>query len=267
MLKVRGREQPVAEAARRAQSLQSLDPIPDPTQEATMSSTQKSTQPVTRVANPAKVDQKLEVVILPVSDVDRAKSFYQRLGWRLDADFSNGKDWHVLQMTPPGSPCSVLFGKGLTTAAPGSVQGSFLVVDDIEAARAELVRRDVDVSEVFHFEGGFLRATGTKGRVPGRDPEGRSYFTFASFSDPDGNTWLLQEIKTRLPGRGLGNMDVEALTELLRETEKRHGQYEASAPKHHWSGWYAAYIDARERGRTPEEAATDAAVHMKSARH
>ena len=227
-----------------------------------MSSTQKSDQPVTQVADPAKVHQKLEVVILPVSDVDRAKSFYQRLGWRLDADFSNGKDWHVLQMTPPGSPCSVLFGKGLTTAAPGSLQGSFLAVDDMEAARADLIRRDVDVSEAFHFEGDLLRATGTKGRVPGRDPEGRSYLTFASFSDPDGNTWLLQEITTRLPGRGLGNMDVETLTELLRETEKRHGQYEAGAPKHHWSGWYAAFIVALQEGKTPDEAAKAGALHV-----
>ena len=197
-----------------------------------------------------------------MSDVDRAKSFYQRLGWRLDADFSDGKDWRVLQMTPPGSPCSVMFGKGLTTAAPGSVQGSFLVVDEIEAARADLIRRDVDVSEAFHFEGGLLRATGTKGRVPGRDPQGRSYHTFASFSDPDGNGWLLQEITTRLPGRGLGTMDVAQLTELLRETEKRHGEYEASAPKHHWSGWYAAFIVALQEGKTPEEAARAGALHV-----
>jgi len=121
------------------------------------------------------------------------------------------------------------------------------------------------VSGVFHFEGG-LHFTGTQGRAPGPDPERRSYFTFASFNDPDGNGWVLQEIKTRLPGRGLGSMDVATLTALLRETEEHHGSYEATAPKHHWSGWYAAYLVARERGRTPEEAAKDAALHMEAVR-
>ena len=212
-----------------------------------------------------RVDTKLEVVILPVSDVDRAKRFYGSLGWRLDADFSD-HDWRAVQMTPPGSPCSVIFGKGLTAAAPGSVQGTFLVVDDLAAARAELVEHGVNVSEVFHFERNLIRVTGTKGRDPGPDPEGRSYFSWVSFSDPDGNSWLLQEIKTRLPGRGLSSMDVPTLTELLRETEQHHGAYEATAPKHHWSGWYAAYIVARERGRTPEEAAKQAALHMDAAR-
>jgi catechol 2,3-dioxygenase-like lactoylglutathione lyase family enzyme len=147
-----------------------------------------------------RVEMKLEVVIIPVSDVDRAKRFYGGLGWRLDADFAAGDDWRVVQLTPPGSHCSVMFGKGLTTAVPGSVQGTFLVVDDIQAARAALVGYGVDVSEVFHFGGG-LHVVGTKGRVPGPDPEGQSYRTWASFSDPDGNGWLLQEIKTRLPGR------------------------------------------------------------------
>ena len=213
----------------------------------------------------AKVDLKLEVVVLPVSDVNRAKRFYENLGWRLDADFSNGEDWHLVQMTPPGSPCSVMFGKGFTSAVPGSAQGTFLVVDDIEAARAELVKHDVNVSEVFHFDGSLLRVAGTKGRLPGPDPEGRSYFSFASFSDPDGNSWLLQQVTTRLPGRGL-SMDVATLTELLRETETRHGDYEPTAPKHHWSDWYAAYIVAREQGKTPEEAAKDGARHMESVR-
>ena len=140
-----------------------------------------------------------------MSDVDRAKRFYESLGWRLDADFTNGDDWRVVQMTPPGSPCSVIFGKGLTTAAPGSVQGTFLVVDDVEAARAELIGHGVDVSEVFHFEGGLLHVVGTKGRVPGRTRKVSSYLSWASFSDPDGNGWLLQEVKTRLPGRGLSS--------------------------------------------------------------
>jgi catechol 2,3-dioxygenase-like lactoylglutathione lyase family enzyme len=210
------------------------------------------------------VDTKLEVVVIPVSDVDRAKRFYEGLGWRLDADFSAGDDWRGMQLTPPGSPCSIIFGKGVTTAVPGSAQGLFLIVSDIQAARADLIEHGVDVSDVFHFEGG-LRVSGTKGRVPGPDPEGHSYRSWASFSDPDGNGWLLQEVKTRLPGRGL-SLDVATLTELLRETEKHHGEYEATAPKHHWSGWYAAFIVARERGRTPEEAAKDAALHMEGTR-
>ena len=210
-------------------------------------------------------DLKLEVVILPVSDVDRAKAFYEGLGWRLDADFTNGKDWRALQMTPPGSPGSIIFGKGVTTAVPGSVQGTFLIVDDVESARAELVKRGADVSEVFHFDGP-LHVDGTKGRVPGKDPEGQSYRSWASFSDPDGNSWMLQEIKTRLPGRGFSNLDVAALTELLQETENGHGAYEPTAPKHHWSGWYAAYIVARGQGKTPEEAAKQAALHMEGTR-
>ena len=210
------------------------------------------------------MDTKLEVVVLPVSDVDRAKRFYGSLGWRLDADFAAGEDWRLVQMTPPGSPCSVMFGKGFTNAVPGSVQGTFLVVDDIEAARAELIGHGADVSEVFHFEGP-LRAVGTNGRAPGKDPQGNTYRSWASFSDPDGNGWLVQEVTTRLPGRGL-SMDVATLTELLRETEQHHGQYEATAPKHHWSGWYAAYIVARQQGKTPEEAAKAGALQMESAR-
>ena len=229
-----------------------------------MSSTQTSHEHATSIPTAAAVALKIEVVVLPVSDVDRAKRFYEGLGWRLDADFTNGEDWHLVQMTPPGSPCSVMFGKGFTTDVPGSVQGTFLVVDDIEAARAALAGRGVSVSEVFHFDGSLLRAAGTKGRVQGPDPEGRSYFSFASFSDPDGNSFLLQEIKTRLPGRGFSNLDVPTLTELLRETEQHHGEYEPTAPKHHWSQWYAAYIVARERGRTPEEAAKDGARHVEA---
>lgn len=143
-----------------------------------------SSEHATQLPSAGTVDLKLEVVVIPVSDVDRAKRFYESLGWRLDADFATGEDWRVVQLTPPGSPCSVMFGKGLTTAVPGSVQGTFLVVDDVEAARAELIGHGADVTEVFHFEGG-LHVVGTKGRVPGRDPEGRSYRSWASFSDPD----------------------------------------------------------------------------------
>jgi catechol 2,3-dioxygenase-like lactoylglutathione lyase family enzyme len=225
-----------------------------------MSSTQTVNEHATGVPTAATVDLKLEVVVIPVSDVDRAKRFYEGLGWRLDADFVNGENWRVVQMTPPGSPCSIHFGKGITKAAPGSVQNVYLVVSDMEAARKELIGRGAGVSEAFHFAG----FGGPP--VPGPEPEGRSYGTYASFSDPDGNGWLLQEIKTRLPGRGLSSADVATLTALLRETEEHHGEYEPTAPKHHWSGWYAAYIVARERGRTPEEAAKDAALHMESVR-
>jgi catechol 2,3-dioxygenase-like lactoylglutathione lyase family enzyme len=212
----------------------------------------------------ATVNYKFEMAVLPVSDVDRAKNFYEGLGWRMDGDFTDGKDWRVVQMTPPGSACSVIFGKGLTAVAPGSMQGNFLVVDNIDVARADLIRRGADVSEVFHFEG-VLQVIDTKGRAPGRDPQDRSYFSLASLRDPDGNSWLLQEIKARLPGRGHSNFDVPTLTTLLRETEQHHGSYEATAPKHHWSDWYAAYIVARQVGKTPEEAATAAALHMETA--
>ena len=229
-----------------------------------MTSTQISKEHTTQIPTAAAVDLKLEVVVLPVSDVDRAKRFYEGLGWRLDADFANG-DWRVVQMTPPGSPCSVMFGKGFTTVAPGSVQGTFLVVDNLETARAELAGHGVKVSEVFHFDGDRL-VVGTKGRTNGRDPKGRSYLSFASFSDPDGNGWLLQEVTGRLPGRGGFSLDVASMTALLRETEEHHGQYEPTAPKHHWSGWYAAYIVARERGRTPDEAAADAKLRIEGAR-
>jgi catechol 2,3-dioxygenase-like lactoylglutathione lyase family enzyme len=220
-----------------------------------MSSTQMSSEQATQTPTAATVDLKLEVITIPVSDVDRAKRFYEGLGWRLDADFK-GDGWRAVQLTPPGSPCSIHLG---TEGVPGSAQGLFLVVDDVEAARAELIAKGAAVSEPFHF-------AGIKGpRLPGPDPERRTYSSYASFSDPDGNSWLLQEVTTRLPGRGFSNLDVAKLTELLRETEKRHGEYEPSAPKHHWSGWYAAYVAARERGRTPDEAAKDAALHIEGA--
>jgi catechol 2,3-dioxygenase-like lactoylglutathione lyase family enzyme len=147
------------------------------------------------------VDYKLEVVVVPVADVDRAKNFYKALGWREDADYAAGADFRVVQLTPPGSACSVTFGTGVTSAAPGSAQGLHLVVNDIDAARAELEGRGADVSEVFHDAGGVFHHAGTEGRVPGAAPDHKSYGSFASFSDPDGNGWLLQEITTRLPGR------------------------------------------------------------------
>jgi catechol 2,3-dioxygenase-like lactoylglutathione lyase family enzyme len=221
-------------------------------------------------ASAAKVDMKFEVIVIPVSDVDRAKEFYGRLGWRLDADYDNGKDFRVIQFTPPGSGCSVIFGKNVTAAAPGSTQGLYLIVSDIEAAREELLGRGVAISGAFHDAGGVYAGPDQpylfgRLRVSGPDPEHRSYRTFASFSDPDGNGWLLQEITTRLPGRGLSNLDVSTLTDLLLETEQHHGEYEPTAPKHHWSGWYAAYIVARQDGKTPDEAAKLAKLHIEGA--
>src|SRR4051812_6549162 len=228
-----------------------------PTRGVTMASTQMSIE--REIPNAAHVDMKLEVIVLPVSDVERAKRFYQGLGWRLDADFPEGDDFRVVQLTPPGSPCSIHFGKGVTKAAPGSVQNLYLVVSDIDAARAELIAHGANVSEIFHNGG--LRGP----RLPGRDPERRSYRTFATFSDPDGNGWLLQEINERLPGRGL-SIDVASLTELLREAEKHHGEYEPTAAKHRWWGWYAPYVVAREQGKTREEAARDGARRIESPR-
>ncbi len=228
-------------------------------------STQTIHENAADIPTAAVADLKLEVVVIPVSDVDRAKRFYENLGWRPDADFTNGDDWRLVQMTPPGSPCSVMFGKGFTSAAPGSVQGTFLVVDNVEATRTRLIGRGVEVSDVFHFDNSVLRAVGTQGRVKGPDPEGRSYFSFATFSDPDGNSWLLQEVTTRFPGRGL-SLDLSTLTALLQETEQRHGEYEPTAPSHHWSHWYAAYMEAREHGATPEEAARRGALHVEQVR-
>jgi catechol 2,3-dioxygenase-like lactoylglutathione lyase family enzyme len=146
------------------------------------------------------VDLKLEVVVIGVSDVDRAKAYYEKLGWRIDADFTTGPDWRVVQVTPPHSPASIIFGKGIAAPKPGSAVSLTLAASDIEAARNDLIARGARVSEVFHYAGGPFQA-GEKSRVPGRDPQGRSYFSFASFEDPDGNGWLLQEIPTRFPGR------------------------------------------------------------------
>jgi len=230
-----------------------------------MGTTQVSTEHATRITSAAMIDTKIEVVVIPVADVDRTKRFYEGLGWRLDADFTNGKDWRLVQMTPPGSPCSVMFGKGFTPAVPGSVQGTFLVVDNLETARADLATHGVGVSEVFHFDGDRL-VLDKKGRAPGRDPQGRSYLSFASFSDPDGNSWLLQEVTTRLPGRGVSNLDIASMRELLREAEEHHGEYERTAPKHHWSEWYAAYMVARENGKTPEESVKAGGQHMEAIR-
>ena len=233
-----------------------------------MGSTELSKGRDDAIPTAATVDLKLEVVVIPVSDVDRAKRFYASLGWRLDADFAFDNGFRVVQFTPPGSACSVQFGTNITPAAPGSAHGLYLVVSEIEAAREELAARGAGISEVFHAEtpGAQFQRDGTSGRVNGLAPDGASYRSFATFSDPDGNSWLLQEVKTRLPGRGISSLDAAALTDLLRETESRHGQYEPTAPKHHWSEWYAAYLVARERGKTPDDAANEAALHMDRSR-
>lgn len=218
-----------------------------------------------------KVDMKLEIVVIPVSDIDRAKGFYEKLGWRLDADLGNGDDFRVIQFTPPGSGCSIIFGKNVTAAAPGSAQGLYLIVSDIQAARNELVAHGVNATEVFHdandaHAGPDQPYLFGRLRVSGPDPGRRSYRSFVSFSDPDGNGWLLQEIKERLPGRGV-MLDVAGLAQLLHETADHHGSFEAVAPPHDWWDWYAAYMDARERGSNPEEASSAAARYMADVKH
>ena len=208
------------------------------------------------------VDMKLEVVVIGVSDVDVAKAFYEKLGWRVDADFAKG-DFRVVQFTPHNSQCSLIFGKGVTSPKSGAVKSLTLAVDDIEAARNELIGRGIKVSEIFHFAGGPFNDATKNARLSGRDSEGRSYFSFASFEDPDGNGYLLQEIKTRLPGREWkSNADVATLAGLLHETEQHHGQYEKTHGKHNWWDWYAPYLSARQNGSSPEEAAAAADRYM-----
>lgn len=196
------------------------------------------------------VDLKLEVVVIPVSDVDRAKRFYDGLGWRLDADFAVGDTFRVVQFTPPGSPSSIHFGTGLTSAAPGSARGLYLVVSDIEAARAELIGRGADVSEIIH------RAGPGQPPISGRDPERRSYRSSASFADPDGNGWLLQEVTERLPGRV--DTDITTFTSsselagALRRAAAAHGEHEKRTGGKHdenWPDWYADHIVQEQAGK------------------
>jgi len=205
------------------------------------------------------VDMKLEIVVLGVSDVDRAKAFYENLGWRLDADFAHGDDWRVIQFTPPGSGCSVIFGKNVTAAAPGSAQGLYLIVSDIEAARDELLRRGVEVSEVFHDATGVYDGPDEpylfgRRRVSGADPEHRSYRSYASFRDPDGNGWLFQEVTTRLPGRidpaTTTFASANDLASALRRAEAAHGLHEKRTGQRdeNWPDWYAAYMVAEQAG-------------------
>jgi catechol 2,3-dioxygenase-like lactoylglutathione lyase family enzyme len=207
-----------------------------------------------------RVDMKFEAVVIPVADVDRSKEFYTKLGWRLDADFPFDNGFRVVQFTPPGSGCSVQFGTKITSAPPGSAQGLYLIVSDIAAAGKDLVARGIEVSDVFHpgTPGAQFQIDGS-GRIGGPAPEHATYNSFATFRDPDGNGWLFQEVTT------LSNLDVATLTELLQEAEKHHSEYEPTAPKHNWSAWYAAYIVARQDGKTAEEAAQDGKLHVEGA--
>jgi catechol 2,3-dioxygenase-like lactoylglutathione lyase family enzyme len=222
-----------------------------------------SIQARNETAAKVQTDMKLEIVVIPVSDVDRAKQFYAKLGWRLDADFA-GEGWRVIQFTPPGSSSSVIFGKNVTAAAPGSAQGLYLIVSDIEAARKELIARGVEVSEAFHGAGDVHTGTdvpylfGSR-RVSGPDPARGSYSSFASFSDPDGNGWLFQEITTRLPGRVEGDTTFGSSSELaaaLRRAAVAHGEHEKRTGGQHdenWPDWYADYIVREQKGeKLPE---------------
>ena len=206
------------------------------------------------------MDMKLEIVVIPVTDVDRAKQFYEKLGWRLDADFPAGDDFRVIQFTPPGSACSVIFGKNVTAATPGSAQGLYLIVSDIESARDELRGRGVAISEVFHDAGDVHAGKDEpylfgRSRVRGLDPEHRSYRSFASFRDPDGNGWLLQEITTRLPGRidsaATTFASTNDLASALRRAEAAHGEHEKRTGGQrdaNWPDWYAKYLAAEQAG-------------------
>ncbi len=200
----------------------------------------------------------LEVVVIPVSDVDRAKDFYSGLGWRLDADVATGDAFRLIQFTPPGSGCSVQFGSDLTSAVPGSLQSTYLIVSDIAAVRDELAKNDVEVTEVFHCETGFACRFGgaaAPGRVSGRGPDDGSYSSFASFSDPDGNTWLLQEVTTRLPGRidsaATSFASVADLSQALQRAAAAHGEHEARTGQAdaNWPDWYADYMVREQAGQ------------------
>lgn len=213
----------------------------------------------------AKVDMKLEVVVIPVSDVDRSVEFYTRLGWRHDADFADGDDFRVVQFTPPGSPASVIFGKNVTPAAPGAAQGLYLIVSDIDAARADLLRRGVEVGETFHAADDAHVGTDEpflfgQVRVSGPDPARGSYRSYASFRDPDGNGWLFQEVTARLPGRidsGItGFASVEDLAAALRRAGAAHGEHEArngGQYDENWPDWYAAWLAAEQAGTPPPD--------------
>jgi catechol 2,3-dioxygenase-like lactoylglutathione lyase family enzyme len=214
-------------------------------------------------ASVAKIDMKFEIVVIPVSDIDRAKEFYSKLGWRLDADYDNGSDFRVIQFTPPGSGCSVIFGRNVTGAAPGDAQGLYLIVSDIAAAREELLGHGVKVSEIFHGESGVYSGPDDpylfgRTRVSGPDPGHGSYRSFASFSDPDGNGWLFQEITARLPGRidsaTTNFASTSDLASALRRAAAAHGEHEKRTGgqfDENWPDWYAEYMVREQAGLEP----------------
>jgi catechol 2,3-dioxygenase-like lactoylglutathione lyase family enzyme len=207
-------------------------------------------------ASVKSIDLKLEVVVIPVSDVDRATEFYERLGWRLDADFAFDNGFRVVQFTPPGSACSLQFGTNMTPAAPGSARGLYLVVSDIEAAHDELIGRGVEVSDVFYpgTPGAQFQTDDMSGRITGSAPDHASYSSFATFSDPDGNSWLLQEVRTRLPGRidaaATSFASVDDLRQALLRAATAHGEHEKRIGQHdeNWPNWYAAYMVREQAG-------------------
>ena len=211
-----------------------------------------------RDANAARVDLKLEVVVIPVSDVNRAKEFYAKLGWRLDADFPFDNGVRVVQFTPPGSGCSIQFGTNVTSAAPGSARSLYLIVSDIQAARDQLAARGAKISEVFHptTPGAQFQPDGASGRVAGPAPDHATYRSFATFSDPDGNVWLLQEVTTRLPGRvdpaATSFSSASDLASAFRRAEAAHGEHEKRIGQHdaNWADWYAEYMVAEQAGTT-----------------
>jgi catechol 2,3-dioxygenase-like lactoylglutathione lyase family enzyme len=221
-----------------------------------MSTTDVRSAEATGDVNVAKADLKFEAVVIAVADVDRAKNFYAKLGWRLDADFAFDNGFRVVQFTPPGSGCSVQFGTNITTAAPGSAKGLYLIVSDIDAARAELLAAGAKVSEVFHpgAPGAQFQPDGSAGRVAGRAPEQASYSSFADFADPDGNGWLLQEITARLPGRIESDetsfASVTDVANALRRAAAAHGEHEARTGEAdaNWPDWYASYMVAEQSG-------------------
>jgi catechol 2,3-dioxygenase-like lactoylglutathione lyase family enzyme len=220
-------------------------------------STEVRTDGATKDASAGKVDMKFEAVVIPVSDVDRAKEFYRGLGWRLDADFPFDNGFRVVQFTPPGSGCSVQFGTDITPAAPGSAHGLYLIVSDIEAARDKLVTRGAQVSEVFHAgtPGAQFQPDGTSGRVSGPAPDHASYGSYATFGDPDGNGWVLQEVTTRLPGRidlvETAFASANDLASALRRAAAAHGQHEKRLGKADpdWPDWYAQFMVAEQAGK------------------
>jgi len=224
--------------------------------EAEMSRTEAGGTEASGMASVGRVDMKLEVVVIPVSDVDRTKEFYALLGWRLDADFSFDNGFRVVQFTPPGSGCSIQFGTDMTSAAPGSARGLYLIVSDIEVARSELLDRSADVSDVFHAgtPGAQFQPDGTSGRVSGPAAEHESYRSFVTFSDPDGNGWLLQEVTMRLPGRieaaATAFASTPDLASALRRAEAAHGEHEKRTGQRdaNWADWYAAYMVAEQAG-------------------